>query len=158
MAKFVDANQNEWVVKIDPVLVDEVHAETKQGNEEGVSLYKLLEGKFEQFRELLENPPLLLNVVYILVREQAQAKKLDERSFLRGMNGDAIEAASEALFDALVEFAPKKKRELLGKLKAEAVTLAEPLLQKTSDKAMTILRSRFGKLSEQLDSTQEAYH
>jgi hypothetical protein len=155
MAKFTDANGNEWIIKIDPVLVDEVYAETKAGNPEGLSLYKLLDGGFENFRELLENIPLLLNVVHLLIREQAQAKGIDTPNFLRGMNGDAIEAASEALYDALVEFAPKKKRELMASLKTEAKALAEPLLSKASDKAMMILRKQFGKLSDKLDSLQE---
>jgi len=150
VAKFTDAKNREWTIDIDPVNVGEVAAEL-----DGLSLYTILDNGMKPLQELLDNQPVFLNAVYILCREQCRAKSIDEREFLRGLKGDAMDAMCDAFYQALADFFPKKKRELLKNLMSEAKTLADPLISKASEKAMILLRKQFGKLSESLDSIQE---
>lgn len=146
MSTFKDAKNREWTIDIDPLNVSDVHKEL------GVSIYTILDDGMKPLRELLENTPVFLNVVYILVREQCQSKQIDDREFLRGLKGDAMEAMCDAFYEALANFFPKKKRELLLDLMAESRRLMDGLTEKGRSKAMTILRSKFGELSESLDS------
>ena len=150
MASFKDAKGRDWLIALDPVNVDEVQ------NELTVSLYTILDNGMAPLKELLENRPVFLNVVYILVREQCQERKLTDKDFLRGLNGDAIEAMCDAFYRALADFFPKKKRELLIQLMEESDRLMTDLFAKGSSKAMTILRSKFGELSDSLDKIPDA--
>jgi hypothetical protein len=150
VSTFKDAKNREWTIDIDPIGVSDVHKEL------GVSLYTILDNGLKPLGELLENTPVFLNVVYILVREQCQAKQVDDREFLRGLKGDAMEAMCDAFYEALASFFPKKKRELLMELKAESNLQMDQLFDKGRSKAMTILKNKFGELSESLDSIPES--
>lgn len=150
MASFKDANGNEWLIEIDPVNIDTVN------NELGISLYTILDDAMQPLKELIENRPVFLNVVYILVREQVQSKQLSDKDWLRGIKGDAMESMCEAFYVALADFHPKKKRELLMELMSESNRLMADLFTKGSSKAMTILRNKFGELSASLDSIPDA--
>lgn len=150
MAKFTDAKNREWTIDIDPVLVGDVAAEL-----DGLSLYTILDNGMQGLKELLDNQPVFLNAVYILCREQCREQSIDEREFLRGLKGDAMDAMCDAFYQALADFFPKKKRELLTSLMSEAKKMADPLINKASDKAMILLKKQFGKLSASLDLIQE---
>jgi len=146
VASFKDAKDREWVIELDPPIIDVVN------NELQVSLYTILDNGMQPLKELLENRPVFYNVVYILVREQCQAKGISDREWLKGIKGDATEAMCEAFYRALAEFHPKKKRELLIQLMEESNRLMADLFMRGSSKVMTILRSKFGELSASLDS------
>jgi hypothetical protein len=150
VASFKDANGNEWLIEIDPVNIDQVNSEL------GVSLYTILDNGMQPLKELLDNRPVFLNLVYILVRDQVQAKQLTDRDFLKGLKGDAMEAMCEAFYIALADFHPKKKRELLMQLMDESNRLMAELFTKGSGKAMTMLRNKFGELSASLDLIPDA--
>jgi hypothetical protein len=150
VASFKDAKDREWVIDIDPTTVDDVN------NELQISLYTILDNGMQPLKELLENRPVFYNVVYILVREQCQSQGVSDREWLRGIKGDATEAMCEAFYRALAEFHPKKKRELLIQLMDESNRLMADLMAKGSSKAMTMLRNKFGELSESLDSIPDA--
>jgi len=147
MSKFTDAKNREWVLALDPIIIDDVHKELT------ISLYTIADDKGVALAELYGNVPVFCNLVYIIVREQAQAAGVDERSFMRGMTGDSLEAMGEAFYQCLAEFAPKKKRELmlLGmKQMSEHQAALMPLAQK---RLTTELQRKFGELSASLEST-----
>lgn len=149
MSKFTDAKNREWILTLDPIVIDDVHKELS------ISLYTITDDKGVALTELYGNVPVFCNLVYIIVREQAQALGVDERGFMRGMAGDALEAMGQAFYQCLAEFAPKKKRELmmLGMKQMEQHQAAlMPLAQK---KLTNELQQKFGELSELLASTPE---
>lgn len=151
MALFNDKNGLPWDIVIDVITIEDVRAETT------VSIYELLDDpKMEGLQALLKNRPLFVNVVYVLVKEQCQAKGLSDREFARSQDGESLEAMAEAFYRAFVDFgAGKKKKALMLQMMAESQRLTDDLTTKGHDKAMKILRSKFGTLSELLESTPE---
>ena len=84
---------------------------------------------------LSSDPVLLCDLVYCLVKPEADALNVSDADFGRALAGDAIDAATTALLEELVDFFPAPKRRLLKKalgklttLQAEAVNLAEAQL------------------------------
>lgn len=149
MSKFTDAKNREWILTLDPVVIDDVFKEL------GISLYTITDDKGVALAELYGNTPVFCNLVYIIVREQAQAASIDERNFMRGMTGDALESMGEAFYQCLAEFAPKKKRELMM-LGMKQMTEHQTALMTLAQKKLTIeLQRKFGELSASLEFTPE---
>lgn len=64
---------------------------------------------------LASDPCLLVDVLWLLCEEQARAKEIDDVAFGRGMAGDAIADAVDALLQAIIAFFPSRKRSPLQK-------------------------------------------
>jgi len=55
---------------------------------------------------LFSDPVLLVDVLYVLCKPQADAEGVSDEDFGRAMAGDAIKHATKALLDELVDFQP----------------------------------------------------
>lgn len=89
---------------------------------------------------LASDPYTVANVLYLLCESQAAAAGVTDEQFGEALAGDAIDDATEALLNALVDFFPKRQRgtlkmmlEKLTQANSQAVTLAE---KKLSSEAM----------------------
>lgn len=80
----------------------------------GVDLLEAAGGKLIQ--ELSDNPVLLCDVIYCLVKPQAEEKGVSDTDFGKAMAGDAIDQATDAFLEDLVNFFPSRKREMLQKV------------------------------------------
>lgn len=153
MATFNDKNGLTWDIVIDSVTIDDVRSETR------VSLYEMCDDpELKEFRELCssKNRALFTNVVYVLVKEQCQARNISDRDFARAINGDAMESMAEAFYRALVDYgASGKKKLMMLELMTESKTLLGEFFTKGKDKAMKKLQSTFGSLLASLDSIPE---
>ena len=69
----------------------------------------------ELLGRLADDPVLLCDVIYCVCKPQADERSVSDEDFGRAMAGDAIDAATTALLEDLVDFFPKRRRELLGK-------------------------------------------
>lgn len=78
-----------------------------------VDLLGVLDG--ELVERLAADPVLLCDVLYALVKPEADAKGIPDDDFGRAMAGDAVEHATTALLEELVDFFPLGKRRLLRK-------------------------------------------
>ena len=58
---------------------------------------------------LATDPVLLVDVLYVLCLDQAQKADITDEQFGRAMAGDAIEEATEALLQAIVDFTPNPR-------------------------------------------------
>lgn len=92
----------------------------------GVDLMEAVEGKL--IERLIGDPVLLCDVIYCLCRDAAEARGITDVDFGRAMAGDAIELATAALLEELVDFFPHGKRQLLRKALAKLDTLQRTLL------------------------------
>lgn len=114
----------------------------------GVDLYKLVDDKFRKLKELLENLEELCNVVYALVKDQADKMTVTEadgsqraytdEDFGNMMAGDTLYYASEAFQEAYLLFYPNPGvraalRKVFEKAK-KAETLALNRANETLDK------------------------
>ena len=92
----------------------------------------------EVLQSLGNDPVQLCDCLYTLCEDQIEKAGLSPEAFGEGLSGDAIDAATDALLDELIEFTPKKKRAMLRKVlsKINAATLT------AIDRAMTYLDSK----------------
>jgi hypothetical protein len=78
-----------------------------------VDLLEAVDGKL--LERLISDPVLLCDVIYVLVKPEADTKEVSDEDFGRAMAGDAIEMATSALLEELVDFFPQGRRRLLRK-------------------------------------------
>ena len=98
-----------------------------------VNLLEAVEGKL--LERLVSDPVLLCDVIYAVCKPEADAKSVSDEDFGRSMAGDAIDLATTALLEELVDFFPQQRRRLLRKaleklrkLESMALTAAETRL------------------------------
>jgi hypothetical protein len=92
-----------------------------------VNLMEIVEGKL--LERLVSDPVLLCDVIYAVCKPEADAKAISDEDFGRAMAGDAIDLATTALLEELVDFFPLARRRLLRKAleklrKLESMTLS----------------------------------
>lgn len=107
MPVFKDRNAKEWTVALDGPTIRAVRQERQ------VNL-GAMDGKV--FAEMEADPVLLLDVLWIICRSQAQAAGISDVQFGQALVGDAIDGATKALTDAWLDFFPTGKRSLLRSL------------------------------------------
>ena len=91
-----------------------------------VDLLAAVEGKL--IEQLVSDPILLCDVVYVLCKPQADQLGVSDEDFGRAMAGDAIEQATSAMLEELVDFFPSRRRALLTKAVGKFKTLQETVL------------------------------
>lgn len=123
MATFKDNAGREWAVAVDVLQLRRVREAT------GFELGKLLDDNLRRLRELGADPELLCRVLFALCSEQAGRIGVSEEQFLRGVAGDALEAAFDAFMMGYADFCPSQQRKLLTTLarkqKEHAATMSE---------------------------------
>jgi hypothetical protein len=128
MKTFVDNVGRTWTVAIHVDALKRVRALAQ------VDLMEAVEGKL--LERLTTDPVLLCDVLFALCKPEAQANSVTDEDFGRAMAGDAIEGATTALLEELVDFFPKGRRALLAKALAkmrEVESLAQSLAAKRLD-------------------------
>ena len=78
-----------------------------------VDLMQAIDGKL--LEQLVTDPVLLCDVVYVLCKPEADPRKVSDEDFGRAMAGDAIDSATTAMLEELVGFFPQAKRQVLRK-------------------------------------------
>lgn len=99
----------------------------------GVELGKLPLGKLV---ETLSDPETFVDVLFVLVKGQADEKGITDEQFGRSLGGDSLEAAAKAFWRAWAFFCPSQTRRLLLGL-AET---AEDRTRETVDRALEEMR------------------
>ena len=95
-----------------------------------VNLLDAIEGKLiEQF---VSDPILLCDVIYAICKPEADTKEVSDEEFGRAMAGDAIDHATTALLEELVDFFPSGKRQVLAKALAKLKTFQTKAVETAS--------------------------
>lgn len=138
MAKFTDNQDRPWVLRITTGAIQKIrhHLDIDLAD---------LTGKVEK---QLEDEVTLVNVLWLLVEDEAKSRGVSDVQFGEALVGDAIDAATLALLEAKVDFFPSRKRAILREVaaktaavreKADALVMAklnDPTLQEEMAKAM----------------------
>ena len=66
--------------------------------------------------QLANDPVLLVDVLYAVCKSEADSKNVSDEDFGRAMAGDAIEHATAALLDEIIDFFPEAKRQVFSKI------------------------------------------
>ena len=129
MHSFKDANGREWIIKIDAPKIAEVRSALN---------VNLIAKDYSAFVELANDEVLLVNVLWVLVRDQADG--LTDVQFGRAMVGDPIEHATGALVRAVCDFFPHRQRGMLHSLRERQAAILEAgnklVLEKINDPAL----------------------
>jgi hypothetical protein len=107
MKTFTDTQGRVWTIAITVDAVKRVRALT------GTDLLAVAGG--DLLERLSTDPVLLADVLYAVVKPEADAKQVSDADFGRALAGDAIGAATTALLQDVVDFFPAPKRALLAK-------------------------------------------
>ncbi len=97
-----------------------------------VDIYGLFEKNMEPLNNLMRDPCQLVNVLYVLVKRQAEKAGVSDEDFGYAFDGDVLLAASDAFMEELVLFFPKQKKTLTTML--QKVRAIESRIQARADK------------------------
>jgi hypothetical protein len=133
MRTFKDNQGREWTVEITVAAIKRVRGLA------GVDLMEVLEGSNGLIEKLVRDPVLLCDVIYAACKPQADERQVSDEAFGASMAGDAIEHATAALLEELVDFCPSPRdRANLGRvLKAT---------REVMDKARDVVERRIDEL------------
>ncbi|MCL4199605.1 MAG: hypothetical protein KJZ69_19080 [Phycisphaerales bacterium] len=110
MKTFKDNADNEWSVEINVAALKRIRSLT------GTDLLEVISGG-DLLERLMRDPVLLCDIIYALVKPQADEKRISDEAFGAAMAGDAIDSATAALLDELVAFCPSPRdRANLGRV------------------------------------------
>jgi hypothetical protein len=158
---FIDNAGRSWTFQINVSAVKRVRGLV------GIDLYKLIDDGLEPLAKLVSDPVDLADVLYCLVRDEADAKQISDEEFGRALAGDAITAAADAFVEELIDFFPEararaalRKTVQAGKqVRNKVLDHLEHQIQSLDvDSAASRLISSFGSLQESSVSTQELSH
>jgi hypothetical protein len=107
MKTFKDNAGRSWTVAINVAAVKRVKSLLD------VNLMEAVEG--DLLERLSVDPILLCDVVYVLCKPEADEQGVSDEQFGQAMAGDAIEHATNAMLEELVDFFPLAKRRALAK-------------------------------------------
>jgi len=109
MPTFTDTAGRTWTVELNIAAVKRVRSLT------WTDLLEVLSGKL--IDRLIADPVLLVDVLFAVLKPEADSKGVSDEEFGRAMAGDAIEQATQALLQAIVSFCPSPKdRAALGRV------------------------------------------
>jgi hypothetical protein len=109
MKTFTDNAARAWTIQVNVDALKRVKSLL-----DGVDLMEAVDGKLLQ--RMLDEPVLLCDIIYALCKPQADAASVTDEDFGRAMAGDAIDNATQALLEELVDFFPQRRRALLTKV------------------------------------------
>jgi len=117
MRSFKDSEGREWQVAINISSIKRVRESLKL-NGENIDLLAPLVGTPPLITRLFIDLCLLVDVLYVLCRSQANERQLSDEDFGAAIAGEEAKAAYEAFFEELMDFFRKAGREEAAKITA----------------------------------------
>jgi hypothetical protein len=121
---FKDTAGRDWPLTINVNAIRRVRAK------ESVDLAGLFDEGSKPLAKLLNDPCRLVDVLWVLIEEEADKKGIKPDAFGASMGGDALEAAAEALVEEILLFFPSQRARSLRKLVTKGKAVASELLTK----------------------------
>lgn len=119
MKTFADNAGRTWAVAINVAAVKRVKDLL------GVNLLEIADQKGSLLERLVDDPCLLCDILFCLVKPEAEAKGITDEEFGRALGGDCLDAATDALLTEIADFFPKGRREILRRVVGKLRTLEE---------------------------------
>jgi hypothetical protein len=148
MKSFTDNLGRAWTLVVNVATIKRVRALC------GVDLNSIIEvedGKptTKLLERLSTDPVLLVDVLYAVCRPECDSKSVTDEDFGAAMAGDAIESATAALLDEVIDFFPAAKRLAFRKI----LSASRRFEQAARTRMQTMLED--GKFEEKLVSELE---
>ena len=115
MRIFKDRNGQDWQIVLNVNQMKRIRAAL------GVDLINVIEldkdgqVRVDMIDKIANDPCLLVDILWVLVQDQARTLNVTDEQFGTALAGDAIENATKAFLDELVDFFPGAKRLFLQK-------------------------------------------
>lgn len=103
MHSFTDNKGRVWEIDIN------IAAARRVKSLVGVNIVALYENKFERLAGLLSDPIAICDVIFAIVKPEADRQGVTDEQFGEAMAGDSIEQAAEAFYRAIVDFCPNPR-------------------------------------------------
>ena len=119
MKTFADNAARTWAITVNVAAVKRVR-ELLQ-----VNLLEIADQKAKLLERLVDDPCLLCDILFCLVKPEADAKNITDEDFGKALAGDALGAATDALLSEIADFFPKGRREILQKILGKLTALQD---------------------------------
>jgi hypothetical protein len=149
MHVFTDATGRNWTITINVAALKRVKAFV------GVNLLELIDNNLEGLSALLRDVVKLVDVIYVLCKDQADALGVSDEDFGRALGGDSLEQAVDAFIQELADFFPNRRaREALKAMLHKGKMIADKAMEEALAKINEIdVESQVRKL---IDSSGNA--
>lgn len=128
MKTFADASGNVWTVAINAASIKRVKGLL------GINLSKLIEDGFRPLADLLNDTIAFVDVLYVLCKDEADARNVDDLQFGRGLGGDALAGALAAFKEEYIDFFPDPRvRAGIRKIFAKSEEVATHLIRQMTE-------------------------
>ena len=121
MKIFKDNTGREWQLVLSVYAMKQIRAKLGIDLINVIQLDKTGNVKVDLIDQIANDPCLLVDILWVLCEEQAKVLNVTDVAFGSALAGDAIEDATKAFLDELVDFFPGAKRLFLRK----AIDLAQ---------------------------------
>ncbi|WP_176014454.1 hypothetical protein [Victivallis sp. Marseille-Q1083] len=118
MKSFTDNTGRAWIINVNVGTIKRVRALCGVDLANIITLEPGKTPKVDLLERLASDPVLLVDVLYAVCKSEADAKNVSDEEFGRAMAGDAIELATSALLDEIIDFFPEVKRRVFQKILA----------------------------------------
>ncbi len=112
-----DLKGREWKLSITVGSVKRVDSELN------LNIYKVADKDF--LKTIIEDPIKFIDMLFVLVEDQAKELDVDDIEFGKSFDGDAIAKSVNLFLEELVNFFPPSKRESLKKALAMTMEMTE---------------------------------
>lgn len=134
MSQFKDCLGREWQIDLTVASLRDVRKHAQ------IDLGKLLKDNNAFAEFLFSEPEALVEVLWVLCREQAEAQGVDAEHFARGFDGPTGDKAAEAVLAAVADFFPRRGlgrtlKERMPSLLAKMDELANQVVTEALDRA-----------------------
>lgn len=98
MARFTDSQKRQWVMA--PTIGDIKRIRDLAG----VDMFKIAEGNPPKIADLIDDPMAFVDVLFALVKPQADEQGVSDEQFAAGLDGDAMYHATQAFWEGMADF------------------------------------------------------
>ena len=116
MKSFTDNTGRTWTLSVTVGTIKRVRALCNVDLAGVISIESGAQPKVDLLERLGCDPVLLVDVLYAVCKPEADAKGVSDEEFGQAMSGDAIEMATTALLDEVIDFFPETKRKVFRKI------------------------------------------
>ena len=150
MKSFTDNKGRTWTLEVTVATVKRVRGLCKVDLNSIVELDRNNRPSAELLEQLSSDPVLLVDVLYAVCKSQADKLGVSDVDFGEAMAGDAIEHATTALLEEIIDFFPEGKRLVMQKILSASRRFSEAARKKLETELNSGFENRVVSTLEQL--------
>ena len=128
---FSDTKNRKWVLKMTVGKVRQIR-ETL-----GVDITHAIDPTKSVVDDIANDPVLMFDIIYLCCLEQMESTKVSGEDLADAISGDTIEDAAKALIDAIIDFFPRSKTEVIR----ESLALKDKMVMRIKRKSLDSMKN-----------------